>query len=196
LTDAWDRHEPATGFGSFRHPPDVRVDRGDRCHNRGARGDKAPHGGGKTGHPLAGRESLIHERGRESARKPDPEHNGQAPDLVFQGHPLADQLLARDDERADRVGRQRLHVNGLEEAGAGQVRQTSRVVAVGLVGREGLERLIGLPAFDTGHREAEPAQSVEQDRRDASGLEDDGRQLGAFANSFAIASAVDADLPS
>ena len=35
-------------------------------------------------HPFAGLESLIDERGHESARKPDPEHNGQAPDLFFQ----------------------------------------------------------------------------------------------------------------
>ena len=31
---------------------------------------------------------------------------------------------------------QRLHMNGLEEAGASQVRQSSGVVAIGLVGRK------------------------------------------------------------
>jgi hypothetical protein len=49
-------------------------------------------------------EGLIDERGSERARKPDPEHDREASDLVFQGHSLAHQLLARDDQRADRVG--------------------------------------------------------------------------------------------
>jgi hypothetical protein len=41
----------------------------------------------------------------QPARKmePDPEHNRQASDLIFQGHPLADQLLARADQRANGV---------------------------------------------------------------------------------------------
>ena len=109
-----------------------------------------------------------------SARgQPDPEHDRQAPDLIFQGHALADQLLARDDQRADGVGRQRLHVHGLEEPGASQMRQPSRVVAVGLVGRKRLERLIRLPALYADHRKAELAQPVEQDRRHATSLEDD-----------------------
>ena len=34
----------------------------------------------------------------ERAREPDPEYNGEAPDLIFQGHPLSDQRLARDDQ--------------------------------------------------------------------------------------------------
>ena len=67
-------------------------------------------------------ESLIDEGGGERARKPDAEHDGQTTDLVFQGHALPDQLLARDDQRADGVGRQGLHVHGLKEAGASQVR--------------------------------------------------------------------------
>jgi hypothetical protein len=41
-----------------------------------------------------------------------------------------------------------LHMHRLEEAGAGQMRQPSRVVAIGLVGRKRLERLVGLPALD------------------------------------------------
>jgi hypothetical protein len=57
---------------------------------------------------------LIDERGSERARQPDPEYNGQAPDLIFQGHAQSDQLLARDDQRADGVGGQRLHVHGLK----------------------------------------------------------------------------------
>jgi hypothetical protein len=42
----------------------------------------------------------------ERARESDPEHNRQASDLVFQGHPLANQLLACDDQRTDGVRRQ------------------------------------------------------------------------------------------
>jgi hypothetical protein len=47
--------------------------------------------------PFTGLESLVDERGSERAREPDPEHDRQASDLVFQGHPLADELLAPDD---------------------------------------------------------------------------------------------------
>ena len=110
-------------------------------------------------------ESLVDEGGGESPREPDSKHDRQTPDLIFQGYSLAHQLLARDDERADGMGRQGLHVHRLEEAGASQMRQPSRVVAIGLVGRQRLERLVGLPAFDADHRKAELAQPVEQDRR-------------------------------
>ena len=42
------------------------------------------------------------EAGGERARQPDPKyHNGQTPDLIFQGYALSDQLLARDDRRSD-----------------------------------------------------------------------------------------------
>jgi len=142
-------------------------------HNGGARRNQSPHGDGEPGHSFACFESLIDEGGSERARKPDTEHNRQTADLIFQGHALADQLLACDDQRADGVGRQRLHMHGLEEAGAGQMRQPSRVVAIGLVGRKRLERLVGLPALDADHGKAKLAQSVEQDRRHASGLEYD-----------------------
>jgi hypothetical protein len=64
------------------------------------------------------------------------------------------------------------------------------------VGRERLERLIGLPAPDADHGQSELAQSMKEDRRHPSGLEGIRRQLGAFINAFAIASAVEADLPS
>src|SRR6516225_12489800 len=64
-------------------------------------------------------------------------------------------------------------MHGLEEAGASQVRQPSSVIAIGLVGRKRLERLVRLPAFDADHGEAELAQAMEQDRRHASGLEYD-----------------------
>src|SRR5712671_4460987 len=53
------------------------------------------------------------------------------------------------------------------------MRQTSRVIAIGLMGGERLERLIGLPALDADHGKAELAQPVEQDWRHASGLEYD-----------------------
>jgi hypothetical protein len=39
-------------------------------------------------------------------------------------------------------------MNRLEEAGAGEMRQAARVIAVGLVRRQRLQRLIGLPALD------------------------------------------------
>jgi len=87
-------------------------------------------------------------------RQADAEYHGKAPDLVPQHDPLADQLLAGDNQRANGVCRQRLHVHGLEEAGAGEMRQATRVVAVGLVGRQRLQRLRGLPALDTDNRHA------------------------------------------
>jgi hypothetical protein len=62
-------------------------------------------------------------------------------------------------------------MHGLEEAGAGQMRQPSCVIAIGLVGREQLERLIGLPALDADHWETELAQPVEQDRGHSSRFE-------------------------
>ena len=134
---------------------------------------RPPHGGRQTGDPLACSKSVVDEGGGERAGQSDPEHDRETTDLIFQGHALSDQLLARDDQRADGVGRQRLHVHGLEEPCASQMRQPARVVAVGLVGRERLERLIRLPALYTDHREAELAQPMEQDRRHASSLEDD-----------------------
>ena len=54
----------------------------------------------ETRDPFAGFESLVNEGGGERAREPDPEHDRQASNLVFQGHPLANQLLARDYQRA------------------------------------------------------------------------------------------------
>ena len=72
------------------------------------------------------------------------------PRIWFLQHdPLADQLLADDDQRANSVRRQRFHVYGLEEAGTGEMRQTTRIVAVGLVGSQRLQRLRGLAALDT-----------------------------------------------
>ena len=66
----------------------------------------------------------------------NPEHDRQVSNLVFQGHPLANQLLARDDQRAERMSLQRLPMHGPEEAGASQMRQTSRVVAISLMSRK------------------------------------------------------------
>jgi hypothetical protein len=70
-------------------------------------GDQTPHGGRETSDPLACLKSLVDGGGGECAKQPDPEHDRKASDLIFQGHPLLDQLLARDDERADAVGRQK-----------------------------------------------------------------------------------------
>ena len=145
-----------------------------------ARSNQTPHGGRETGDPLACFKSLVDEGGGERARQSDPEHDREASDLIFQGHSLADQLLARADQRAERVGGQRLHMHGLEEAGASQMRQPSRVVAIGLVGRERLERLVGLPALDADHGQTELAQPVEQDRRHSPRLEYDATTTRRF----------------
>jgi hypothetical protein len=76
--------------------------------------------------PFAGFESLFDEGGGERAREPNPEHDRKASNLVFQGHSLADQFLARDDQRAQCMSRRRLHMHGLEEASANQTRLPSR----------------------------------------------------------------------
>jgi hypothetical protein len=55
-----------------------------------------------------------------------------------------------------------VHVHGLEKAGASQMRQSPRVVAIRLVGRDRLERLVGLPAFNADHGEVELTQPMEQ----------------------------------
>ncbi len=149
-------------------------------HHGSPRRNQSPHGGRETGDPLACFKSLVDEGGGERAGQSDPEHDRETTDLVFQGHSLADQLLARDDQRAERMSWQRLHMHGLEEAGASQMRQPSRVVAIGLVGRKRLERLVGLPALDADHGETELAQPVKQDRRHASGLEHDATTSWRF----------------
>jgi hypothetical protein len=71
-------------------------------------------------------------------------------------------------------------MHGLEEASASQVRQSSRVVAIGLVGRQRLERLVGLSAFHADHGQTELAQPVKEDRRHASGLEDNSATTRSF----------------
>ena len=71
-------------------------------------------------------------------------------------------------------------MHGLEEPGAGQMRQPSRVIAIGLVGGERLERLIGLPALDADDGKAELAQPVEQDRRHSRRLEYDSTTTWRF----------------
>ena len=65
---------------------------------------RPPHCRRETRYPLACFECLIDEGGSERAGKPDSEYDRQASDLIFQGHSLADQFFARDDQRADGVG--------------------------------------------------------------------------------------------
>src|SRR5271165_5399746 len=71
-------------------------------------------------------------------------------------------------------------MHGLEEPGAGQMRQPSRVIAIGLVGGERLERLVGLPALDADYGQTELAQPVKQDRRHATRLEYDATTTWRF----------------
>ena len=106
LSYASDCHQPATGRGGPCHAPYVGVDRGDRSHHRSPRRNQSPHGDRETGDPLACSKSVVDEGGGERAWQSDPEHDRETTDLIFQGHSLADQLLARDDQRAERVGAQ------------------------------------------------------------------------------------------
>jgi hypothetical protein len=97
------------------HAPYVGVDRGDRTHHRSSRRSQTPHGGRQTGDPLACFKGVIDEGIRERAGQSDPEHDRETTDLIFQGHGLADQFLARADQRADGMRGKRLHMHGLKK---------------------------------------------------------------------------------
>src|SRR5215831_13080599 len=96
---------------------------------------RPPHGGGQSRDAVTRLQRLLDEGGTECTWQSDTEHDGEAADLVLESDPMPDQLLASDDQRPDRMCRQGFHVNGLEESGSCQMRQATRVVAVGLVGR-------------------------------------------------------------
>src|SRR5580704_11599900 len=59
----------------------------------------------------------------------------------------------------------------LEEASSGEVRQTPRIIAIGLVGGERLERLVGVAALDTDHWVTTLVQPVKQNLRHSPRLE-------------------------
>ena len=63
--------------------------------------------------------SLPNEDRAERRGQSDTRHH-KASDLVLQSDPLTDQLLASDNQRADSVCGQGLHMNRLEEAGVGE----------------------------------------------------------------------------
>src|SRR5277367_4939162 len=79
---------PAAGPRGSRHASYVGVDRGDRRHHGSPSRNQTSHGGGKTRDPFACFESLVDEGGGESPREPDPEHDRQTSDLIFQGYSL------------------------------------------------------------------------------------------------------------
>lgn len=192
LANAGNCHQPAAYIGDPGHLLHVGVDcRHSRKHG-GSGCDEAFHRCGQAVDPLAGPPRLIDEGRAERAGQSDAEHHGETTDLVLQQDALTDQLLTRDDQRANGMRRERLHVHGLEESGAGKVRQTTGIVAIGLVGRKGLQRLVRLPAFDADDRQTEGCQPMVEHRRHPTGLEHDARQAGAFASEAAIASGVDA----
>jgi len=63
-------------------------------------------------------------------------------------------------------------MHGLEEASAGQVRQPSRIVAVGLVSRKPLERLVGLAARPLEPTNPRSFDSQTKDQKQPSGAHD------------------------
>jgi hypothetical protein len=98
----------------------------------------------ETRDPFACLESLIVESGGERPRESDAEHDRKTADLVFQGHPLADQFLAGDSERIAWAGND-FTCTGLKNRCGPDAPE--RVVAIGLMGRKRFERLIRLPAL-------------------------------------------------
>jgi hypothetical protein len=135
LADTGNAHQSTTSVGCSDHSSYVRVDRHDRGEDGGARRNQTLHGSRQAGDALAGLQRPPNEARAQCAWQPDTEHHGKPADLVFQSDPLADQFLARDDQRPDGVRWQRFHMNRLEEAGAGEMRQAAGIVPVGLVGR-------------------------------------------------------------
>jgi hypothetical protein len=89
-----------------RPPQLLHVPRASGCEEARQR---APHCGRQTGDAVARAERLLYEAGAQRAGQSDAEHHGEAADLVLKCNPLADQLLARDDERPDGMRWQGLH---------------------------------------------------------------------------------------
>ena len=96
----------------------------------------------------------------------------------------------------ERMSSQRLHADGLEEASAGVIRQPSSASLRSVLWvASDLSALAGLPALDADHGQTELVQPVKKDQRFMRPVSNTiRRQVGAFANSPAIASAVDSVL--
>ena len=71
LAYAWNCHQPAARRRSSCHAH-IRIDRSNRRYHGSPRRNQTPHGGRKTGDPLACLESLIDEGCGERARQPVP----------------------------------------------------------------------------------------------------------------------------
>src|ERR1051326_1924734 len=122
LPDTGNAHQAAACIGRSDHPSYVAVNRHNGSEHGGTRRNQTLHGSGQARNTLACPESLPDERGAECTRQSDAEYHGQAADLVLESDPLTNQLLASDDQRADGMRRQGLHMNRFEEAGAGEMR--------------------------------------------------------------------------
>jgi hypothetical protein len=129
MADAGDRHQSAAGRETFGHLLDVGINRRDGREHRGTRCNEALHGGRQPGYSLDGPQRLFDEGGAEGPWQAATEYHGESTDLVLQHDPLAGQLLARDDQCANGMRRQRLHVHGLEEVAAGQMGEATRIIA-------------------------------------------------------------------
>lgn len=190
---AGDRHQPSAGPGLSHEMFDVGVDGGDRGKHCLACADRATHRGGEAGYARHHGRNIPDEARGKPARQSRSEHDRQPADSVLQHDPLPDQLLAGHDRRADRVGRKRFDVDLFEEPGPGRMREPAGIVAVGLVRGERLERLVGLPAFDTGRwarrGPAGPWQSIGA-MRPVSKTTD--LHAGALLNASAMPSGVEA----
>jgi len=62
-------------------------------------------------------------------------------------------------------------MNRFKEAGPRQMRKTTRVIAVCLVGGQRSQRLVGLPALDADHRQAKCRQAMKERRGHSARLE-------------------------
>src|SRR6516165_12323861 len=79
-------------------PSDVPVDRHDGGEDGGTRRNQTPHRSRQAGDAFAGLQRLPDESRAQRTWQPDAKYHGKAADLVFQSDPLANQLLASDDQ--------------------------------------------------------------------------------------------------
>src|SRR6516225_6725395 len=103
LANTWNVHQPTAGGGCSGHFSYVPVDRHDGGEDGSPRRNQTFHGSRQAGDALAGLQRLPDEGWAQRAWQPDAEHHGKTADLVLESDPLADQLFASDDQRADSV---------------------------------------------------------------------------------------------
>ena len=105
----------------MREPLYVTVDRCDRSEQGIARHEQPAQCARQSRNLATGAGDLLRECRTKPARQPDSEDKRQTADLVLESDALPNEFLAGDDQRANRMGGERLHMDRLVEAGAGKM---------------------------------------------------------------------------